>query len=95
MTEELWSRLGNDFSIHQQKWPQYHSDLIEEEQAIIAVQINGKLRGIIEIASHKKENQKEIEKAALNNEKVKKYLKGRKIKKTIFVPGRLINFVVV
>jgi len=94
ITEELWERLGNKFSIHQQKWPEYNPDLIEEDFVTIAVQVNGKLRDTIQVQNAKCKMQSEVEEIAKNSEKIKKYLEGKEIKKTIFVPGKLINFVI-
>jgi leucyl-tRNA synthetase len=93
ITEELWEKLGNKFSIHQQKWPEYDSDKIKEETVTIAVQINGKLRGTVEVQSSKCKVQSGVEELARESEKIKKYLEGQEIKKVIFVPGKLINFV--
>lgn len=92
ITEELWSKLGNKFSIHQQKWPEYDPDLIVEKVVTIAVQVNGKLRSTIQVERSKCKVQNEVVAIAKNNEKVKRYLADREIKKTIFVPGKLINF---
>ena len=87
-------KLGNKFSIHQQEWPKYDPDLIEDDVVTVAIQINGKLRGTINVQCKMYNVQKEIEKMAKKDEKVKKYLEGKEIKKTIYVPGKLINFVV-
>jgi len=104
ITEELWERLGNKFSIHQQRWPEYDPGVIEEEVTTVAIQVNGKLRGTIEVQSSKfppslklrraGKIQSEVEELAKENEKIKKYLEGKEIKRTIYVPGKLINFVV-
>jgi len=94
ITEELWKRLGNKFSVHQQRWPKYDRDLISEEVVTIAVQVNGKLRATIEVGSKKCEAGEEVGEIARENDKVKKYLEGREIRKIVFVPGKLINFVV-
>ena len=48
-SEELWEKIGNKFSIHQQKWPKYDENLIEEEVVTIGIMVNGKLRGTIEV----------------------------------------------
>lgn len=94
ITEELWEKMGNEFSIHQQLWPEYDPDLIGEETVTIAVQINGRLRGTIQVQSAKCKVQSEVEKMAKEDEKIKKYLEGHEEKRTIYVPGRLINFVI-
>ncbi|MFZ5366537.1 MAG: leucine--tRNA ligase [Patescibacteria group bacterium] len=93
LSEELWSRLGGKFSIHTSAWPKYDKKLIEEEIVTVIVQINGKLRDKIEMGSEKCGVRSEIERLARESEKIKKYLAGKKIKKVIFVPGKLINFV--
>lgn len=94
LTEELWEKLDNQFSVHQQSWPEYNPDLIVEEVVTIAIQINGKLRGTAEFQSAKTKDQKEVERIVKGNDKIKKYLEAQEIKRTIFVPGKLINFVI-
>jgi len=94
LTEELWEKLGNQFSIHITSWPEYDPDLIKEGSVTVVVQVNGKLRDKLEVRSDKCEVRNEIEKLAQESERVKKYLEGNKIKKVIFVPGKLINFVI-
>jgi leucyl-tRNA synthetase len=92
ITEELWSRLGFKKSIHQQKWPKYNAKLIIEENFTLIVQVNGKLRA--KLIMRKGVNQKEAQEKAQKHLKVAKHLKGKRIKKIVFVPDRLINFVV-
>jgi len=93
--EELWHEvLKNKSSIHVQVWPKFDPKLIKAEKITIAIQVNGKLRGQIEVQSAIGNSQSEIEKLAKEEPRVAKYLAGQKIKRTIFVPGRLINFVV-
>ncbi len=94
ITEELWSQIGGKFSIHNQKWPEYKKELIKKEMVTVVVQVNGKLRDKIIINHQSSIIKSEIEKLAKESERVKKYLEGKKIKKTVFVPGKLINFVV-
>ena len=91
LTEELWHQLGKKSSIHNQSWPKYNPKLIEEKKIVLVIQINGKLRDKIEV--EKNISKEEAIKIALSREKVKKHLTGKKIKKEIFVPGKLINFV--
>ncbi|MDO8559166.1 MAG: leucine--tRNA ligase [bacterium] len=92
MAEELWSRLGNKDSIHNQEWPKYDPKLIEEERINLIIQINGKVRDKIDVPSGISE--KEASDLVINSEKIKKWLQGQEIKKTIFVPNKLINLVV-
>jgi len=95
LTEELWHNLigaSDNQSIGTQPWPQYDPRLIQDEEVELIVQINGKLRDKIMIQREMKEN--EIKALVLQSEKIKKHLGDRPVKKTIFVPGRLINLVV-
>ena len=94
ITEELWSVLGMEYSIHQQVWPKYDEKYLEEAQAAVVIQVNGKLRDSVNVPAQGSKIESEIEKLALQSEKVKNFIGGRKIKNTIFVPGKLINFVV-
>jgi len=93
MAEELWELLGNQDSIALQKWPVYDPALIEEDVIAIAVQINGKLRG--EITVQKDADETTVKDNALQETKIQKHIKGKTIKKVIYVPGRLLNLIVV
>ena len=94
IAEELWSRLGETTSIHQQSWPEYDKGLLEEEDVIVVVQVNGKVRGQLKVQSSKCKVQSEIEILAKKEPRVLKYLEGKEIRKVIFVPGKLMNFVI-
>jgi leucyl-tRNA synthetase len=90
--EELWSRLGYKESIFKELWPKYNKKLIRDEEIDFIVQVNGKVRDKIRVNADISEDQaKEI---SLTSEKIKSYIGNRKIKKVIFVKGRLVNFVV-
>jgi len=92
IAEELWHELGNESSIHTSAWPEFDVTLVEKNLFMIVVQVNGKVRGQIEVA--KNITQEEVERLALMNEKVKLYTEGKTIKKVIYVPGKIINIVV-
>lgn len=95
LAEELWCEgLKNKFSIHQQAWPSYDPKLVKAETVIIPVQINGKVRGQVTLAQAKAKQEAEAVKLAKEEENVAKHLKGKKIKKTVFIPAKLLNFVV-
>ncbi len=79
-------------SIFNQSWPEYDKDLIKEEEIEMLIQINGKLRDKIKVAADISED--EAKKLALANDKAKKAIEGKEIKKVIFVKGRLINIVI-
>lgn len=92
IAEELWAKLGNKKSIHEEKWPQYDPKMLAEETFELVIQINGKVRD--KAVVNKNVSQAEAEKIALSSQKIKSILAGQKPKKIIFVAGRLINFVV-
>ncbi len=99
--EELWSSFAKASedkhfdiknSVHNQKWPKYNPKLIKEEMITLIIQVNGKVRAKTETeAGISKEKAKEL---ALSCEKVRKWTEGKKIKKIIFVPDKLINIVI-
>lgn len=92
LAEELWSQAEFKGICCNQKWPKYNPKLIIEKKIILVVQINGKVRDRIEVdADISEEKAKEL---ALSQEKIIEWIKGKKIKKAIFIPGKLINFVV-
>ncbi|PKM92931.1 MAG: leucine--tRNA ligase [Elusimicrobia bacterium HGW-Elusimicrobia-4] len=90
--EEMWRILGNNESILKEKWPVWDETKLVQEKTTIAVQINGKLRGQIEIKTDAVE--KEILEITIADDKSNKYLENKKIFKTIFVPKKLLNIVV-
>jgi len=95
MAEQIWVEvLGEPFSIHTASWPQFEPDLAREKRVVVVVQINGKLRAELEVNSLQGQNQEEIEKLSKSDPNIVKWLEGKKVKKAVFVPGRLINFVI-
>jgi leucyl-tRNA synthetase len=90
VAEELWNILGGEFSVHGTSWPEVDEKYLVERVVTISVQVNGKLRGTVEIKPDADEV--EVKEAALEQEKIKKYLSGE-IKKVIFIKGKTINFV--
>jgi leucyl-tRNA synthetase len=96
LAEEIWvDELGKEFSVHTSLWPKYDEALTLEENVIIPIQVNGKLRGQIEIDINKAKDQSLIEEMAKNDAKVNVWIQKGSINKIIFVPGKLINFVIV
>ncbi|WJY27926.1 leucine--tRNA ligase [Sporosarcina trichiuri] len=91
--EELWQKLGHDGSITYVAWPEYDEDKLVDDTVEIAVQINGKVRAKIMVA--KDITKEELEKEALANEEVRKWIDGKELKKVIAIPGRLVNIVAV
>ena len=91
ITEELWHDLGHEDTIQVDHWPKWDEQYLSSATITIIVQINGKLRGQIEVAADTAEAQ--IVEAAKANDKIAGYL-DKDIKKAIYVPGKLVNFVV-
>ena len=79
LSEELWSDIGNDFSIHLKRWPDYDKELLKTESIKLVVQINGKVRAEMMIKSG--ENEEKVKEDALKNEDVLKYITSKDIKK--------------
>jgi len=92
LAEEIWSQTGTTSSIFQARWPEYDPALIKDDIINLVVQINGKLRATLAVSAEIGET--EAKEAALQSERVKKWLADREIVKTIFVPGKLLNIVV-
>ncbi|HEY61004.1 MAG TPA: leucine--tRNA ligase [Anaerolineae bacterium] len=91
ITEELWERLGKQYSIHTQPWPEVDHKAAEELVFTLVVQVNGRVRDrMIVPADISKQEAKE---KALASEGARKYLQGKKPRKVIYVPGRLVNIV--
>ncbi|HEV8193852.1 MAG TPA: class I tRNA ligase family protein, partial [Ktedonobacterales bacterium] len=93
IAEELWERVsGSDESIHRQSWPTYDEAGLRRETVTIVVQVNGKVRGQLEMPREADESG--VTAAALASERVRSAVGNATIRRTVYVPGRLINFVV-
>ena len=93
ITEELWERTGRPYSIHNQPLPQWDDELARDEEITLVVQVNGRVRDRIQAPASIAED--EARTLALESHKVQPYLDGSQIKQVIYVPGRLVNVVVV
>ncbi len=92
LAEELWQKLGHSESIAFAQWPTFDPSKCVAETISIVVQVNGKPRGHLILPPGAL--QREAEEAALKGPAILKYLEGREVKRTIFVPDRLLNIVV-
>jgi leucyl-tRNA synthetase len=90
--EELWHRLGKEYSVHQQNWPSFDPALTVEETVELAVQINGKVRDRIETAVDAEEEA--VLELAMASERVRDAVGSKQVRKVIYVPGRILNIVV-
>jgi leucyl-tRNA synthetase len=91
-SEELWARVGGEYSIHQQAWPAWDEDLAAEEMITIIVQVNGKVRDRFEAPADISEAEAKAQ--ALATAGAQKHLDGKQPLKVVYVPGRLVNIVV-
>jgi len=92
IAEELWAALGHQHSLAYEPWPSWDEAAIRETQIEVPVQINGKLRGRVCVAADS--SAAELEAAARDEPKIAALLAGKQVRKTIVVPGRMVNFVV-
>jgi leucyl-tRNA synthetase len=92
MAEELWVELGHPYSIHNQLWPKWDKELASDEEVTLVIQINGKVREKLVVPVDISED--DAKKSAFADEKIKGYIEGKQILKTIYVPGKLLNIVV-
>ena len=92
ITEEIWEKLGHNNTIAYEPWPTYEEEKTIDDTITIGVQVNGKLRGTIDIA--KDAPKEEVEELAKSNDNVKKFTEGLEIVKVIVVPNKIVNIVV-
>jgi leucyl-tRNA synthetase len=90
--EELWAQLGHDASVLLSPWPQYREDALVEEERLIVVQVNGKLRSRFQVATDTDEET--IKEMALSDERIAKFITAAAVKKVIVVKNKLVNIVV-
>ena len=90
--EELWAAMGEEYSVHEQAWPDYEEALIQAQEITLIVQVNGKLRDRIEAPADISEAA--ARDLALSSPRVRPHLEGKELRKSIYVPGRLVNLVV-
>ena len=92
ISSELWQQLGNDDFIEKSGWPKWNEELLKTDKIQIIVQVNGKLRGKIKVSANSEKD--EILAIARAEDNVSKFLQDKEILKEIFIPNKLINFVV-
>ena len=92
ITEELWGMLGHENFLLTQPWPRYDPKALEEEKRLVVLQVNGKVRSRIELPASC--DDKEIEEAALSDERVKRFIGDKQVKKVYVIKKKLVNVVV-
>jgi leucyl-tRNA synthetase len=91
LAEELWARLGKPYSIHQQPFPVASASLLEVRTVRVAVQVNGRTRGLVQLAPEA--TQAEAVETARGLEAVRQALEDAPLRRVVYVPGRIINLV--
>jgi leucyl-tRNA synthetase len=98
LAEEVWqtrfAKSGTFKSVHFEKWPSFNPELAVDENVNIPVQVNGKLRSVVVVSKDKANDKDFVVSLAVQDEKVKKWMSDSNPKKIIFVPAKLLNFVV-
>jgi leucyl-tRNA synthetase len=91
ITEELWQRTGHAGSVHKQTWPAWNEELARDQLIQIPVQVDGRVREVIEVAIDA--GQDEVKELALSLERIRLHLQGRVVTQVILVPGKVVNIV--
>jgi leucyl-tRNA synthetase len=92
LAESVWERIGGEGLVSAAAWPEADAALITDDTVTLAVQVNGKRRGEISVAKDLASDA--VEAAAMALPEVAAFLAGKDVKKTIVVPGRIVNIVV-
>ena len=92
VTEEIWSILGHKNTVTYETWPTFDESKMVNDTMMLIAQVNGKLRGRIEISAQA--SKEVMQETALNHENVKTFIEGKEVVKVIVVPGKLVNIVV-
>jgi leucyl-tRNA synthetase len=91
ISHELWQQLGKTGAMIDAQWPQVDESALVQDSLTLVIQVNGKLRGQIEVPASA--SREAIEAAARSNENVQRFTEGLSIRKVIVVPGKLVNIV--
>lgn len=91
IAEEMWSRLGNESSIHQSEWPVYDEKFTQQNKVRIGIQINGRLRSDIEVEYD--ETEETVKTKVLNDKNIISHTQNHEIIRYIYIPNKIINIV--
>ena len=96
LAEEIYFALApnKSKSVHLEKWPQWDETLAIEEEIVIPIQVNGKVRSEIKLAREQIEDKSLVLGLAKEDEKIQAWLQGKKVVKEIYVPGKIVNLVI-
>jgi leucyl-tRNA synthetase len=90
-TEDIWSDLGLEYSVHNQLWPNVKEGIEISDEIEIPVQINGKVRGKVRV--NKAITKEEIQKLVESSKDINKYFENKDIKNFVYVPGKIVSIV--
>ncbi|MCL5050048.1 MAG: leucine--tRNA ligase [Firmicutes bacterium] len=90
--DRLWAALGHDSDINFEAWPQVDESALVEDEKLVVVQVNGKVRTKITVPADA--DQAQVEQTALAEENVQRFTEGKTVRKIIYVPGKIFNIVV-
>jgi leucyl-tRNA synthetase len=91
ISEELWQLTGNTETVFKEKWPEYNEAYCVYDEITLVVQINGKVRGKLDVPADIEEDA--VKELAFNDSKIKKYTEDKQIKKMIYIKGKILNIV--
>jgi leucyl-tRNA synthetase len=91
VAQELWKSLGNDGTVMDESWPEIDESALEQSKIQMMIQLNGKLRGKVDVDVDA--DDATVEALAMENENVKRFLEDATVRKVIVVKGRLVNIV--
>jgi leucyl-tRNA synthetase len=89
IAEELWERIGGEYSVHRQPWPSHDPTAIVPEEVVVAVQVNGRLRARVTVRAGS--DRDAVLAAAIREPNVRRHLQGRDPREVVYVPNRLMN----
>ncbi len=92
IAEELWEVIGGEGLVSSRPWPAWDAGLVAEEVVTVVIQVNGRVRGRIEFPADAGED--EVRQTALDDPQIQRHLQGVTVQKAVYIPGRLMNFVV-
>jgi leucyl-tRNA synthetase len=92
LCEELWETLGKEGSVQKQPWPEWDPEALSEDEQVIVIQVNGKVRSRMVVGGSI--GQEEIKALALDQTRIREWLQGKEVAKVILVPKKLVNIVV-
>ncbi len=91
IAEELWEKLGHTDTVSYVQWPTYDESKLVDNEIEVVLQVNGKVRSKLTVA--RDISKEDLEKVAMEDEKVQEFIEGKTVRKVIAVPGKLVNIV--